>query len=118
MSIDFTLGAAQSACENRLRRFEADRFLERLWAHDPTLWSPDPAHQQVARTRLGWLDAPRRMSTEVRSLQDFAGQMAGEGFTDAILLGMGGSSLAPEVFSRSLGVGSNSLRLTVLDSTS
>jgi glucose-6-phosphate isomerase len=117
----------------RLDAFARDQVPARLWAHDPALWSADPAHQAVARNRLGWLDVASRMREAVPDLRGFASEAASEGFTHAVLLGMGGSSLAPDVLRHTFGgkvsphpggevaaphaVGS-ALELTVLDSTS
>lgn len=67
----------------------------RIWDRDATVWGPgddDPAD------RLGWLDAPYEMAREVKALEDFAGDVHAEGIDSIALLGMGGSSLAPEVF--------------------
>jgi glucose-6-phosphate isomerase len=111
-------GALQSAIDRRLAALERDGFVGRLWARDVTLWSRDPAHHEVARHRLGWLDVAARMQVEAPWLRAFAREVAAEGFTRAVLLGMGGSSLAPEVFARTFGAAAGSLPLTVLDSTS
>jgi transaldolase/glucose-6-phosphate isomerase len=67
--------------------------------------------------RLGWIDLAVRMTSEVDSLTDFAAQVAGEGIERILVLGMGGSSLAPEVFQRTLGNAPSHPRLDVLDST-
>lgn len=93
-------------------------FAARLWRKDATLWSTDPAHRKVAANRLGWLDLPAGMSGEVTALEAFVAEVRAEGFTHAVLLGMGGSSLAPEVMRRMLGVAPGFLELTVLDNTS
>jgi glucose-6-phosphate isomerase len=90
----------------------------RLWARDATVWSADPAHQRVAANRLGWLDLPQAMAAGVPGLEAFAAEVRAEGFTRVVLLGMGGSSLAPEVLRRMLGVRPGFLELTVLDDTS
>ena len=93
-------------------------FATRLWRKDPTLWSADPAHQAVAARRLGWLDLPERLRAQTVELRHFAAQIADEELTHAVLLGMGGSSLAPEVMRRMLGVRPGALELTVLDDSS
>ena len=93
-------------------------FAARLWRKDATLWSADPAHRKVAANRLGWLDLPAGMRGEVAGLEAFVAEVRAEGFTHAVLLGMGGSSLAPEVMRRMLGVAPGFLELTVLDNTS
>jgi glucose-6-phosphate isomerase len=117
-SLDLTLGPAEAAVTERLARLDRESFAARLWAKDSTLWSEDPAHQDVARHRLGWLESPSEMADGVTRLEAFATEVAAEGFTHAVLLGMGGSSLAPEVLRKTHGVRAGRLDLTVLDNTS
>jgi transaldolase / glucose-6-phosphate isomerase len=93
-------------------------FAAGLWRRDPTLWSTDAAHQQVAARRLGWLALPATMRGELAALGAFAAEVRDAGFTHAVLLGMGGSSLTPEVMRRMLGVCPGCLELAVLDNTS
>jgi transaldolase / glucose-6-phosphate isomerase len=85
----------------------------RIWERDGTLWAPEGTAELT--DRLGWLDIAERLAAEVDDLRTFAGDVRDDGITDAVLLGMGGSSLAPEVFRRSFGDGG--IRLHVLDST-
>lgn len=92
-----------------------DRVPERLWARDDTLWGP--AGQAEVADRLGWLDAPARGLEELPRLQELAAEVAAEGYTDAVLVGMGGSSLAPEVVWHWSGPQHGRLRLRMLDST-
>ncbi len=92
----------------------ADRLQER----DATLWAPQGT-PEVA-DRLGWLTAPAHMLDELLEIERVADGVRADGITDAVLLGMGGSSLAPEVFRRTFGragTASAGLRLHVLDST-
>ncbi len=118
MSVRFALGAAHPAFEARLRALETSRFADRLARLDSTLWSADPAHQRVAANRLGWLTVPGIIAGHLGELAAFASRMARAGFTHAVLLGMGGSSLAPEVLSLTFGTRAGSLELAVLDNTS
>lgn len=84
----------------------------RLWARDATLWTgADEARW------LGWLSAPADAVEAVPSLDAFAAEVRAEGFSDVLLLGMGGSSLCPEVLAESFGQQPGSPRLRVLDST-
>jgi glucose-6-phosphate isomerase len=99
----------------RIGRARAEDVLGRIWRRDGTLWAP-PGTPEL-EDRLGWLDVADRMSEEVDDLEAFAREVADDGLTDAVLLGMGGSSLAPEVFRRSFGTREGHLRLHVLDST-
>ena len=99
------------ACERRLR---AERIGARLRARDHTIWSPDPT--EIA-DRLGWLTLPAAMRAELAAIERIVAGARAAGLRRALLLGMGGSSLAPEVFSRVLGSRPGYLRLRVLDST-
>jgi transaldolase / glucose-6-phosphate isomerase len=88
---------------------------ERLRAADATLWGP-PGTPEIAN-RLGWLTIAQRMREELADLEGFASEISEEGIRDVVLLGMGGSSLAPEVLRRTFGSRAGHPRLHVLDST-
>src|SRR3954468_16232559 len=98
---DLRLGGYAAAVDARLARWQEEAFGRRLWEKDYTLWSPEPIPELT--DRLGWLGLPNTMTAEVQRLSRFARDVAAEGFRDAVVLGMGGSSLAPEVFSRTFG---------------
>ena len=89
--------------------------MARLWAKDHTLWTAEPAPE--IEDRLGWLALPETMRAEVPALEAFAAEVAAAGVTRVVLLGMGGSSLAPEVFARTFGRRPGYPALLVLDST-
>ena len=84
----------------------------RLWARDATLWGA----KNVAKTRLGWLDATKFGKQHLAEIAGFAKE-ASQKFRHCVLLGMGGSSLAPDVIARVLGKREGGLDLRVLDST-
>ncbi|MBA3747398.1 MAG: bifunctional transaldolase/phosoglucose isomerase [Solirubrobacterales bacterium] len=99
-----------------VRRAEVEQVARRIWKKDPSLWGP--RDQPEVADRLGWLQAPETYTEEIDDLEAFAAELAAEGYTDAVLLGMGGSSLAPEVLRQSFGERQHGrLRLQVLDST-
>lgn len=83
---------------------------ERIWARDESLWG-GPGVPEIA-DRLGWLDIADRMTTELPQIEAWAREVHADGLTNTVLLGMGGSSLGPEVLNRSFAG-----RLTMLDST-
>jgi glucose-6-phosphate isomerase len=118
VSVALAFGDAASDVASRIAVLEREGFARRLWSKDATLWSADPKHQAVASNRLGWLDVASRMRAETETLRRFAAEVVRDGFTHAVLLGMGGSSLAPEVMRQTLGRAPGALALTVLDSTS
>jgi glucose-6-phosphate isomerase len=92
-----------------------DEVARRLRDGDATLWGP-PGAPEIA-DRLGWLTIAERMLEVLDELEGFAEQVSREGFADVVLLGMGGSSLAPEVLRRSFHNRPDRPRLHVLDST-
>jgi len=112
---DLRLGQYEEIVEARLGRWQDEDFGRRLWEKDYRLWSPEPIPELT--DRLGWLELPDRMTAEVGRLARFAREVAEEGFRDAVVLGMGGSSLAPEVYSRTFGHAFGRPAVTVLDST-
>jgi hypothetical protein len=87
---------------------ERSELIDRIWERDPTVWTGG----DEARW-LGWLDEPRRMLERADELESFADSVADEGLDAVVLLGMGGSSLAPEVLRRTFRVES----FHVLDTT-
>jgi glucose-6-phosphate isomerase len=90
---------------------------QRLWAKDATLWSANPAAQRAIAERLGWLALPDAMAAQAADLTAFAGSIRSAGFRDAVLLGMGGSSLCAEVCRQVIGAVEGAPNLTVLDTT-
>ncbi|MEA2129566.1 MAG: transaldolase / glucose-6-phosphate isomerase, partial [Solirubrobacteraceae bacterium] len=99
-----------------VQRADIEHVTRRIWSKDDTLWGP--RGQAEVADRLGWLNAHETYEEEIDDLEAFAKQAVEDGYTDAVLLGMGGSSLAPEVLRRSFGGRQHGrLRLHVLDST-
>ncbi|MBZ5702556.1 MAG: hypothetical protein LAN84_11995 [Acidobacteriia bacterium] len=109
-----SLGPAQRATDQRLADWDAAGFARRLWAKDHTLWAKEPA--EIAN-RLGWLALPEAMQAHVPAIAAFVQEVRSAGFQHVVLLGMGGSSLAPELFARTFGHTPGYPQLTVLDST-
>src|SRR5690606_22759529 len=95
---------------------ESERIIERLWEHDHTIWAKDPTEIE---NRLGWLRIHDRTLAEADDLTQFAKDALGDRVTSIVLMGMGGSSLAPEVFATSFATsfGTQTPQLFVLDST-
>jgi transaldolase / glucose-6-phosphate isomerase len=106
----------RSAVENRLRAWKKNNACYRLWDMDPTLWKQSPAEDIELSNRLGWLNLPSLMQKHLGQLNEFAEEIKKE-FDNIVLLGMGGSSLAPEVFSKTFGKKKGYPALKVLDST-
>ena len=85
--------------ERTLAALRATDAVAGIWNKDATLWKADAAHAKVIHNRLGWIPVIDQMQAEAAALSAFAGDVAAAGLTDIVLMGMGGSSLAPEVFS-------------------
>jgi glucose-6-phosphate isomerase len=94
-----------------------DDWARRLMDRDTTLWSGDPTTQAAIAERLGWLDAPAHFTNQVGALEAFGDGIRVAGFRTAVVMGMGGSSLAPEVLHRAFGTAEGYLDLRILDST-
>jgi transaldolase / glucose-6-phosphate isomerase len=114
----------------RVQQAHSEQVSNRIWRRDESLWGGPGAVREgagSARTgaihipeignRLGWLTISEKMLEHADELEEFAAAVKAEGFEHAVLLGMGGSSLGPEVIRRSFGEIPDGLRLHVLDST-
>ncbi|HEV8642722.1 MAG TPA: RpiB/LacA/LacB family sugar-phosphate isomerase [Methylomirabilota bacterium] len=100
-----------------LERLERASVGARIWKRDASLWSDAEAVRPSIANRLGWLETPATMPTEVGDLDAFAASVRQEGFADVVLLGMGGSSLAAEVLASTFPPPPGAPALTVLDTT-
>jgi transaldolase/glucose-6-phosphate isomerase len=108
-------GDLQPAVAERVKRALDESVAQRVWRRDSSLWG-GPGVPEI-EDRLGWLTVSEPMLEHAPELREFADQVRADGLTDAVLLGMGGSSLGPEVIRRSFGEIPDGLRLQVLDST-
>ncbi len=111
------LGDLQGAVDQRLSQFQEQNFGARLWQLDPSLWKDDPQVQEKIANRLGWLPVVEEMQAQRAELESFARDIRDEGYTYAVVLGMGGSSLAPDVFRHTYGSEPGYPQLRVLDTT-
>jgi transaldolase / glucose-6-phosphate isomerase len=99
----------------KIEQAQSEAVAKRVWQRDESLWG-GPGVPEIGN-RLGWLTISEKMLEHAPELNEVVEQVKAEGFTDAVLLGMGGSSLGPEVIRRSYGQIPDALRLHVLDST-
>ena len=116
-----------AAIRSRLGEWTAERVADRLWAKDGSLWLASGKAPDEIAAWLGWLDLPDAMAERVPELEHLARDVREDGYRRAAVLGMGGSSLAPELFSRVFGwaggeggsgaASAGGLELRVLDST-
>jgi transaldolase/glucose-6-phosphate isomerase len=110
------LGLLAQPVSERITQFESDHFLNRFYRMDGSLWTDDPKGQEEVRMRMGWLNLPDSSKALLPGLHKFVAEIKDSGYTQALLLGMGGSSLAPEVISL-IFQDEAGLKFTVLDST-
>lgn len=113
----YYLGSFENVVREAADQLNHDRAVPRLWEHDPTLWSDDPQHQALIKNALGWLNVPAQVLEDVHRMHMFFNQLLLEGFQDAVVLGMGGSSLVSDVLVHTFPVGKPGLTLHVLDTT-
>ena len=121
------MSGVDAAVTARLASWTADDVAERLWAKDGSLWAASGKPPEELAAWLGWLDLPAIMSARVAELDHLARDVREDGYRRAAVLGMGGSSLAPELFSRVFGwaggpagngaASADGLELRILDST-
>jgi transaldolase/glucose-6-phosphate isomerase len=109
------LGSLADSVSKRVARLNQDHVPARLWTHDPTLWTDDPEGQAEVKIRMGWLTLPETSRAMIPDLSAFTNQVRKDGITKILLLGMGGSSLAPEVLS--LIFEHKDMQFAILDST-
>ena len=111
---EVSLGELLPDVEATLAGLQAREVMERIWRRDHTVWRPDP--KEIA-DRLGWLTVTDQMVEQLPALEAFAVEVRDAGFRHVVLLGMGGSSLGPEVLRQTFGNAPSYPELIVLDST-
>jgi len=115
--LEAALAGLSQPVETRLRQLDEQAVARRIQEKDASLWKSDPAAQGEIKERLGWLTVVDRMEESVPDLVRLRDQLLQEGFRDVVLMGMGGSSLAPEVFRTTFGTGERGLDVHVVDTT-
>jgi transaldolase / glucose-6-phosphate isomerase len=98
------------AVTKHAEEWRADAKVRRLWSKDKSVWTGDDENKW-----LGWLTSPE--AADIADYEDFAERVKGQKFSDAVVLGMGGSSLGPEVLARTFPKKAGFPKLHVLDST-
>lgn len=112
--ISFLLGSYQSSVANALSKMRRDNIAARIWAHDFRVWKPEPAE---ISNRLDWMHAPVETMSNIGPISASLEHFTDGGIADVVLLGMGGSSLAPEVFQKMMSSAPGYPRLHILDTT-
>ncbi|MFQ5944615.1 MAG: transaldolase, partial [Anaerolineales bacterium] len=112
--ISINVNGFETAIDSAMSQMSAEKVLSRIWTLDHTVWKPDPGE---ITNRLGWLNVADVMLDNLHDLQELTDWARADGYDQALLLGMGGSSLAPEVFMKTFGIEQGYFELGVLDST-
>jgi transaldolase/glucose-6-phosphate isomerase len=112
--IEVNLGEYEQTVTAGLRQLADQGVTRRIWSHDHTVWKPEPTE---ISNRLGWLRIAESSKAGIDRLTGLADELRASGYDRALLLGMGGSSLAPEVFARTFGPAKGYLDVSVIDST-
>jgi transaldolase / glucose-6-phosphate isomerase len=112
-----SLGSYEEDFRSAMQKLDKENFVVRMWKKDPTLWKGEPEHEQIITNALGWLNVIETMQPHVGELTAFAEEIRKAGFEYVVVLGMGGSSLCPEVLARSFSRKDGYPQLYVLDST-
>jgi transaldolase/glucose-6-phosphate isomerase len=114
------LGELQPFVIDKLKKMTSESVISRMFEKDPTVWTKNVAEHAEIKNRLGWLNSPVNSEKLLDEIGSFVMQTRSKGYTDLVLLGMGGSSMAPEVFSlvgKSFNILESGMKLTVLDTT-
>ncbi len=111
------LGRYEAARQQALQKLQSEQFVDKIWKKDPAAWHASGDHAKLIPNALGWLAVPELVRKNVAELKAFSKEIADAGFQHVMVLGMGGSSLCPEVLTRTFGKQSGFPKLLVLDST-
>ncbi len=110
----FNLGSYQSIVDDALAELNRKQIVTRIWQKDHTVWKPEP---KEITNRLGWLGIAEAIQDDLAVIHKRVDDVRAAGYTHVLHMGMGGSSLAPDVLSKIFPVGESHLKLSVLDST-
>ncbi|MBZ0286486.1 MAG: transaldolase, partial [Anaerolineae bacterium] len=112
---NLALGTYGDSVDAAIKKLEGDHFNERIWAHEGSLWKDQPTIITKIENRLGWLDTHKTI--DIERLKKLQAAVKGSDISDVVLLGMGGSSLAPEVLYQTFGKQNGFPVFHMLDST-
>jgi transaldolase/glucose-6-phosphate isomerase len=112
-----TLGPYEARVKAALVEADRANVIQRIWNKDAALWKKESDHQKIILNSLGWLTVAGQMLGVTAELEYFAEAIRAEGYRHAMVCGMGGSSLCPEVLRQTFGAQTGSPELLVLDST-
>jgi len=114
---DFNARKYRSNIFELLKEFDKTDLVKRIWDKDSTVWKEGKEYDALINNRLGWLSLPESMKNNCSEINAFVNEITAEGFTYAVVLGMGGSSMCPEVCRETFGIKEGYLKLFIIDST-
>ncbi|MES2730104.1 MAG: bifunctional transaldolase/phosoglucose isomerase [Bacteroidota bacterium] len=115
--VTYKLGSYQADIDAKVKELTAKNFTEGFWKKDASLWKSDAQSQESIRSFMGWLRIAETMTQAVPALEQFAAEVKKAGFKHVVVMGMGGSTMAPIVFQKSFPQGENGLPISILDTT-
>jgi transaldolase / glucose-6-phosphate isomerase len=115
--MEANLGQYEADVQATIKRAEGEQWTRKICRKDAPLWKQEESHQKIIKNSLGWVTVPDQLYDAADELAAFSARIANDGFKDVMLLGMGGSSLCPEVFRRTFGKIPGHPEMHVLDST-
>jgi transaldolase / glucose-6-phosphate isomerase len=115
--MEANLGRYEADVQETIKRAESEQWTRKICRKDASLWKEEECQQVVIKNSLGWVTVPDQLHEAADELAAFSKRVREEGFKDVMLLGMGGSSLCPEVFRRTFGKIPGYPEMHVLDST-
>ena len=113
-SYSASLGEYKEAVDRALENIRKKNIVQKIWNFDYLVWDKEPTE---ISNRLGWLHIPEVMADALSGINAVVDEVRAEGYTNALLMGMGGSSLAVSVMRETYGVRDGYLDVSVLDST-
>ncbi|HMQ68148.1 MAG TPA: hypothetical protein PKA90_03910 [Ignavibacteria bacterium] len=114
---EFKLGKNRSGISKTLKKFEKRDVIKRIWEKDTTIWKKGENYDELIKNRLGWMSLPTEMISNCDEINAFTDDLRENGFTHAVVMGMGGSSMCPEVCRDTFGIREGYLNLHILDTT-
>ncbi|MBA3899170.1 MAG: hypothetical protein H0X62_03015, partial [Bacteroidetes bacterium] len=113
---EFNLGRSKGKIDLRIKQMEEQQYVLRLWSKDATLWGEPKGSKEIIHS-LGWLNVIDKMITALPMLWKFEVETKAAGFSQAVLLGMGGSSLSTLVFEQMVKPEEKGMPVIVIDTT-
>jgi transaldolase/glucose-6-phosphate isomerase len=113
----FELGQFQVPVDAKIQELKGKDFVPGFWNKQADLWVQDAAGQDSIRSFMGWLRVAETMVDAVPKIETFVNEVKAAGFKHVVVMGMGGSTMAPIVFKSSFEQGENGLPISVLDTT-